>query len=56
MRSHLAQYGEIFDWSANLRAYRFRAPEGGYILSFLRFLSHRRGTEGVVKTIEEGLG
>ena len=23
---------------------------------FLRFLSPRRGTEGVVKTIEEGLG
>jgi len=29
---------------------------GGYILSSLRFLSPRRGTEGVVKTIEERLG
>ena len=32
------------------------APEGGYILSSLRFLSPTRGTEGVVKTIEERLG
>ena len=32
------------------------APEGGYILSFLRFLSPRRGPEGVVKTSEERLG
>ena len=31
MRSHPAQPGEIFDWSANLIALRFRAPEGGYI-------------------------
>ena len=33
------------------------APEGGYILSSLRFLSPRTGgTEGGVKTIEERLG
>ena len=30
-RSHPAQPGETFDWSANLIAKRFRAPEGGYI-------------------------
>ena len=35
-RSHPAQYGETFDWSANLIAQRFRAPEGGYILPFSR--------------------
>ena len=29
MRSHPAQHGETFDWSANLIAQRFRAPEGG---------------------------
>ena len=32
------------------------STEGGYILSSLRFLSPRRGTEGVAKTIEERLG
>ena len=42
MRSHPAQHGETFDWSANLRAKRFRAPEGGYILPFSR-------REGLVK-------
>ena len=31
MRSHPAQSGETFDWSANFIAQRFRAPEGGYI-------------------------
>ena len=35
-RSHPAQHGEAFDWSANLRAQQFWAPEGGYILSSLR--------------------
>ena len=30
-RSQPAQHGETFDWSANLIAQRFRAPEGGYI-------------------------
>ena len=40
----------------NLRAKRFWAPEGGYILSSLRFQSPRRGTWGGVKTIEERLG
>ena len=44
-------------WSANHKAKRFRAPEGGYILSSLRFLSPANGgTEGGVKTIEERLG
>ena len=43
-RSHPAQYGETFDWSANLIAQRFRAPEGGYILSFLR--EERLGEKG----------
>ena len=32
------------------------STKGGYILSSLRFLSPARGTEGVVKTIEERLG
>ena len=31
-------------WSANLIAQRFRAPEGGYILSFLR--KERLGEKG----------
>ena len=44
MRSHPAQFGETFDWSANLIAKRFRAPEGGYILSFLR--EERLGEKG----------
>ena len=40
---------------------RYQNSGGGYsvasyILSFLRFLSPTRGTEGVVKTIEERLG
>ena len=39
MRSHPAQHGETFDWSANLRAKRFRAPEDGYILPFSRRVS-----------------
>ena len=30
-RSHPAQPGGTFDWSANFIAYRLRAPEGGYI-------------------------
>ena len=44
MRSHPAQPGETFDWSANLIAKRFRAPEGGYTLSFLR--KERLGEKG----------
>ena len=38
--------------------YRVAVPSTGGRLHprFLRFLSPRRGTEGVVKTIEEGLG
>ena len=44
MWSHPAQYGETFDWSANLIAQRFRAPEGGYILSSLR--EERLGEKG----------
>ena len=43
-RSHPAQHGETFDWSANLIAKRFRASEGGYILSFLR--KERLGEKG----------
>ena len=43
-RSHPAQYGETFDWSANLIAKRFWAPEGGYILSSLR--EERLGEKG----------
>lgn len=36
-RSHPAQYGETFDWSANLIAQQCRATRrSGYILSSLR--------------------
>ena len=35
---------KTFGWSANLRAKRFRAPEGGYILSSLR--EERLGEKG----------
>jgi hypothetical protein len=43
-RSQPAQHGADLWWSANLRAQRFRAPEGGYILSSLR--EERLGEKG----------
>ena len=70
-RSHPAKHGDGFDAPANLIAQRFRAPEGGYIpnpygrdlgLGYRvrtlpqGFLSPTRGTERVVKTIEDRWG
>jgi hypothetical protein len=49
--------GAFFNGKEGRDDFRKTAPEGGYILSFLRFLSTGNGgTEGGVKTIEERLG
>ena len=56
-RSHPAKYGETSDGPTTLeRSGSEHAKSVRLHPRFLRFLSPRRGTERVVKTIEEGLG
>ena len=57
MRSHPAQLGETFDGPPTLERSGSEHRVGRFFPSLLRFLSPGNGgTEGGVKTIEEGLG
>jgi len=56
-RSHPAQFGETFDGPPSLERSGSEHREGAVTSPLLRFLSPGNGgTEGGVKTIEEGLG
>ena len=54
-RSHPAQYGEDRFGPPTLERSGSEHRVGRFTSFLLRFLSPTRGTEGVVKTIEEGL-